>query len=490
MILSQQVMNSVKNFLFNNIGTRQTIVKNFIWLSTGVTASKIVRSLMMIYAARILGVEQYGIFTYVLSFAAIFNIFSDIGLTGILTRDLTKNSQKKEYLATSLCIKLVLIFVTIILVSFVSPIFSNIESAINLMYIAAFLLAFDSIRNFLYAIYRSENRMQFEAILELITEILITIVGFYIIFRISDEKLFLAGYAVASGIGMLLTMLFLRRSLVGVMRFFDKKLVPVILKSAWPFAFMGVFGVLMTNIDSVIIGSILSINDLGVYAAAQKPTTLLYMIPTFLYTSLLPFFSKFSVSDEKSKTQVLIRKSVTASLCVALPIVFCGIVVAEPLLNVVYGAEYSGAAVVFKILLLALLFVFPGTILSATLLADNKQNILLRSSVVGAVLNVSLDLILIPRFGIVGSAIATLIAQAGLNLIFFIEIGRHYKTVTFSDSFKIIISSILVALITFIMVSKSFPLLFIIPAAIGLYFIFLVAAKEEILNDFVKSLRS
>ena len=99
-------MEKIKNFFLQNQGIRQTIVKNFIWLSTGTTISRVIRSLMIIYAARVLGTEHYGVFSYALGLTAIFNIFSDIGLTGILTRELVKRTEKKEYLATSLGIKL------------------------------------------------------------------------------------------------------------------------------------------------------------------------------------------------------------------------------------------------------------------------------------------------------------------------------------------------------------------------------------------------
>src|SRR3989344_5300270 len=293
-------MEKIKNFLFKNHNARQTVMKNTFWLSSSIIISRIVRSLVIIYAARVLGTEGYGIFSYAMSFAAIFNIFSDIGLSGLLTRELVKRSEKKEYLSTSFALKMALVVLTTVLIAFISPFFTNIADAKPLMIIMAALIAFDSIRNFLFSISRAENRMQFEATFEIITEIFITSICFIILARAPSAYNFAVGYALASGLSMLIALISLRTYLSGILTYFRKELILPILSSAWPFAVMGVFGVFLTNIDSVIIGYFMPVSDLGLYAAAQKPISMFYLIPGFLYTSLFPFISKFiKDADEK-----------------------------------------------------------------------------------------------------------------------------------------------------------------------------------------------
>ncbi len=71
-------MEKIRKFLFVNSSIKQTIIKNIVWLSGGVTISRILRSLVIIYAARILGTEGYGIFSYAISFAAILNVIFHI----------------------------------------------------------------------------------------------------------------------------------------------------------------------------------------------------------------------------------------------------------------------------------------------------------------------------------------------------------------------------------------------------------------------------
>ena len=227
-------MKKIKEFLFENKNIRQTIIKNTIWVSSSITLSRVVRSLVIIYAARVLGTEGYGIFSYAMSFAAIFNIFSDIGLSGLLTRELVKRSEKKEYLSTSFALKMALVVLTTVLIAFISPFFTNIADAKPLMIIMAALIAFDSIRNFLFSISRAENRMQFEATFEIITEIFITSICFIILARAPSAYNFAVGYALASGLSMLIALISLRTYLSGILTYFRKELILPILSSAWP----------------------------------------------------------------------------------------------------------------------------------------------------------------------------------------------------------------------------------------------------------------
>lgn len=476
-------MKKIKKFLFVNSSIKQTIIKNIVWLSGGVTVSRILRSLVIIYAARILGTDGYGVFSYAISFAAIFNVFSDIGLSGLLTRELIRRDDKKEYLATSLVLKTTLVILTTIFIAFISPLFTNIVEAKPIMIIMALLVGFDSMRGFLFAISRSENRMQFEATVEIITEIFITITGLLILFKIPSLENFTLGYMLSSGAGLILVLFLVKDYIANTFSNFRKELVKTILKSAWPFAFIGFFGIFMTNIDSIIVGFLKSTTDLGLLAAAQKPISMLYLIPGLLYTTLFPFISKFSKDKEEDKLSKLVKTSLIASIGLALPIVFGGIIVAGPLINVIYGYEYIGAVLTFQILLLTLLPIFPGMILSSTLLAEDKQKIFVKSSITGAIINVTLDLILIPVYGIVGSAIATLCAQIAVNSIFLIEVRKNHNINIFTDTRKMFLAVFVMCILVFLMKTLSWPLILIIFIASVVYFGILLLLKDKIIKD-------
>jgi O-antigen/teichoic acid export membrane protein len=476
-----------KNFLFQNTNAKQTIIKNFFWLSFGVSLSKILKSIVIIYAARILGVGGYGVFTYALSFAAIFNIFSDIGLSNLLTRDLIKKDDKKSYLATALSIKIILSLGTIIFIGFVAPMFTNIQEAKDLMLITAILITFDGLRNFLFSIYRSANKMQFEAILEILTEIIITISCITVLFKHPSVMNFSLAYMVASGIGFIITIITTSKYLSNTMKNFKKGLLIPIIKSALPFTVVGIFGVLMTNIDSVIIGFLRPVQDLGLFGAAQRPISIIYLIPGFMYTALLPFFSKFA--KDKDKLVKFTEKSIIISLGLALPIVIGGAILAKPIINVIYGYNFIESANVFSILLITMIPIFPGTILSAILLAKDKQKVFIRSTFYGAIINIAFDFLLIPKYGIEGSAFATVLAQLTANGILFFEIKKEMNLNIMNKFKKIILSLIVMTVSTFILKLYKFPLIIIFASSVFTYFILLILLKEEIIDD-IKLIKS
>src|SRR3989344_6231976 len=143
------IWSRVKKFLFINANPRQTVLKNVFWLGLSNFGGRLIRASLIIYAARVLGTEGYGVFSYALGIAGFFSVFSDIGISGILTREVARHPQvAKEYISTSLIMKMVLICLSVLIIIFVAPHFTKIQAAIPLLYFAALLLAFDGLRDF------------------------------------------------------------------------------------------------------------------------------------------------------------------------------------------------------------------------------------------------------------------------------------------------------------------------------------------------------
>src|SRR5712691_9142536 len=96
---------------------------------------------------------------------------------------------------------------------------------------------------------------------------------------------FTFAYTFGTGIGMVATLYALRHELGGIFSNFSKQLTGYIVRSAWPFAVAAVMGTLMLNTDILIIGSLLSITDVGLYSAGQRIVQLLYLLPSVMTTS-------------------------------------------------------------------------------------------------------------------------------------------------------------------------------------------------------------
>ncbi len=438
----------------NYTSLKQTLLKNTFWLTAGTIVSRIIRAVLIIYAARILGADGYGVISYALSLAAFFGIFTDIGLSSLLTRESAKNPDKiSAYLSTTFYLKLAMLAATVVIMIIASPLFTKTAGAIPLIPVMAVLLVFDSLRTFGFSITRAKNKMEWEAGLTIATDVFITGLGLITLLNAPRPMPLAYAYTASAGLGFLLVFFVLRNQLKGLLTRFDKALVKPIMTKAWPFAVMGLLGGFMINIDMIIIGIFRSAGELGLYAAAQRPIQLLYLFPSLLAASVFPILSKLVHENHFEAVKRVMEKSITAALAAALPLTVGGIIIARPLINLFFGAEYNDATFTFQLLLTTVLLVFPGTIIGNVIFACDKQKIFIISTGIGATTNVVLDLILIPAYGISGSAIATIISQILVNFINWSYLKKINDFATLPHIFKISLATSAMGIATFTLLS-------------------------------------
>ncbi|RME57690.1 flippase [Candidatus Parcubacteria bacterium] len=472
----------VKSLLLTNRGIRQTVLKNTFWLFAGNVGSKLLRAALIIYAARILGTSEYGIFSYVVSLAGFFSLFSDIGLSPLLTRESVKNKERaREYIATTLFIKLGILIATVLFTVLVAPTFVTLPQARNLIPIAAILLAFDSIRAFGFAIVRAQNRMQIEATYIILTDIFITGISIPAISLVPASATLAMTYTIGSGIGSLLLFWKLRKYFKNIISSFNKRLIGYILGSAWPFAVIALLGAFMLNIDTIILGWFRSAHEIGLYGAAQRPVQLLYVFPSLFTASLFPIISKLVQAQATPKLKKVLETAITAMMGFAIPVAIGGILLGKQIIALLFGPAYLPATPTFQLLLVTILAVIPGGIVNNSIFAYNRQRVFIVSTIAGALTNVVLDLLLIPPYGIAGSAVATIISQ-------FIVVSYNWMQLKRINPFhilphipKIVTASLAMALFTSALASLHIHILINIPISIAFYLGTLFLLKERLL---------
>lgn len=401
----------LKKFLFENSTLRQTILKNTFWMSFGQIASRLIRAVVIIYAARILGAAGYGVFSYALSLAGFFTIFSDIGLTPFLTRESAKAPElRMTYIATSFTLKLCLVAINSIIILVAVPFITKMPGAIPLLPFLIVLFAFDSIRDFSFAVTRSIQKMETEAGINILTNIAILAFGLGALFFFGTAKALMIAYTVGTGIGMIIGLWTLRSYFHKFWTSFSKAHVKPILLEAWPFGVSALLSTIMLNTDTIMLGAMRTEAEVGYYSAAQRIISILYLIPGFLSVSVFPVMAQLAIKNKERFVGVL-EKALRAVLLVAFPIALGGAVLASPLILFIFGKEYLPAAVTLQILLFNVFFVFPGSIINNGIFAFGKQKQLLVAFAIGGIGNVILNFLLIPTFGIAGSAAATIVTQ-------------------------------------------------------------------------------
>jgi O-antigen/teichoic acid export membrane protein len=472
----------LKSLLLENQSLKQTILKNTFWITFGQLTSRLIRSVLIIYAARLLGASEYGIFSYALTVAGFFSVFADIGLTPLLTREGAKNPElRKAYLGTALFIKLGFVALSSLIILFGAPLVTKPKAVAELFRIVVFLFAFDSLRDFLFGLTRALEKMEIEAGVNIFTNFSILALGGAALMFQPSTKLLLLGYTAGSGLGLLALAWTLKSHTQKIWRYFNRSLVKPILTEAWPFALLGLLNMILLNTDMLMLGVLRTPAEVGYYSAAQKVITILYLLPGFLTVSLFPTFSRLASRDNETFSRLL-EKALAGSLLIALPITIGGVITADNIIQFLFGNEYMPAARTFQILMLTLILVALGVPVANAIFAFNKQKRFLIYTSVGALSNIIFNLVLIPPYGIAGAAVATVLAYLLANAFNWHTMRKiNYFTILPYLS-KILLASLITAVEIVVLKIMSIPFLLILSLSIITYFLVLRMCKEPLLK--------
>ncbi len=177
-----------------------------------------------------------------------------------------------------------------------------------------------------------------------------------------------------------------------------------------PFAAVAVLGAVRYSFDVVLIGLLLGGVQAGLYSAPYRILTFLISIAAAYLTSLLPALVQSHVSDP-ARGDRLVNGSIRIMAIFVLPVAVGGTILAEDVVTLLFGPAFERSADAFRVLIWALVPLCLGGGYRILLRASNRQSSEMRAVAWSAGTNVALNLVLIPRAGLVGAATATLVGE-------------------------------------------------------------------------------
>jgi PST family polysaccharide transporter len=192
---------------------------------------------------------------------------------------------------------------------------------------------------------------------------------------------------------------------------FDRSRSAILLKHCWPLALAGVSVIIYMKSGQLLIGGMLGDRALGFYSAAIKVPESAYFIPMVLDSSLLPGMLT-RMKEGRAVYEESIRRYMRASVCVALLICIPITLGAHIITRILYSRQYAESASVMAVYSWSLPFIFLGVARAQYLLNEKKNSLTLFFSILGLISNLALNFVLIPVWGIMGAAIATVASQA------------------------------------------------------------------------------
>ena len=249
-----------------------------------------------------------------------------------------------------------------------------------------------------------------------------------------------------------------------------------------------------TNLDSVMLGSYGSKYALGIYSAASKMIHLILGIITSLGAVLLPRISNYISEKKEEEIKIILEKTFSFLIALIIPSILGLYFTGNEIIRLFAGKEYIEAVITLKILSLIILFIgFSNFVGIQILYPRGEENKVFYSVLIGAIVNFSLNLFLIPKYLQNGAAIATCIAEF-MVIVVQIYLGNKYLNFKIFNlnNFKFIISScIMGALLYFIQDFKVNILMSLIIKIIlgsGSYILVLLILKEENLYEIIEKI--
>jgi len=414
--------------LFENKGLRQIILKNTFWLAVSELVSRGLGLVLIVYVIRILGAEEYGKFAFALAFVSMLVIFADFGIPTTVTREFSKGKENENEFASIVVLKL-LLSAGVIIVMFGVSFFVAPDPVIQkLIWI---LSPFALISNFFLLIYgflQARQRMEYQALLQIGQSVLLSSVGFYVILNFPSVENISYAYMVANAIALMAMLVFFHFCVFRLKISWDIVVVKKFIHLSWPLALTAIFASLFVNIDSIMLGYFNQIIETGWYNAAFKIIGAVMIPATLIGTSFYPTLSK-SFRESQERLHSVLNFQIEIMIILALPIVVGGLLLAPQIINFFYGATFAPATPAFQILILMVGFMFIYVPFYLVLLASNQQKKVFWITFTGAVINIFLNFILIPRYSLYGAAVAILAAYVAILMLVIEVVGR---TLSFS----------------------------------------------------------
>lgn len=477
------------NLVLSTMSDAKIVAKNFVLLYAGELVGQFLSFFLVIAIARYLGDIGLGKYSFAFSFVSIFLILADMGLPTLITKQVAKDKKlAKFHLTSTFTLKLVLNIAAFALTIISIFLVRKDYETIFLVALAALAMFFFNLGGVYRAVFQAYEIMKYEAFLKIVERIVAAGLGIFLLYKGYGILALFAVFILSNAVYYFAIYALAKTKISSVSLSINRDLWKKTIKESMPFWLTLIFLTLYFRIDVVMLTFMKGFQDTGWYTAAVKIIEVITRIPFLLNIAVFPALAKLS-SLSRDKTMFLFKKSFYYMVLLALPIATGLFLLADRIVLYAYSSAFSNSAVALQVLAASLIFVFVNYLMGYLLNAIDRQKLFTLAVSVTALLNIVLNLLLIPRYSYIGAAYATLISEIiSFALLYYFTMKNDFRIGILSAIAKPAIANI--AVIVVVLYFKSLHLAAIAGLAAISYFavMFLIKGidKEDI--GIVKSL--
>ncbi|MDI6645195.1 MAG: flippase [Methanobacteriaceae archaeon] len=464
------------------MNTVQKIAKNTILLSISQIITYALGFVFIMYSARYLGVEDFGILSFALAFSGIMMLFADLGLSTLMIREVSRDKNLTEkYIKNILSLKIILLSFTL-LSSFIIILIMgyNIE-IIKITVLITLYSLFSSLSIMFYSLFQAHEKLEYQSLGQVLNQSLLLLGAFFLIFNKIDIMGFALLYFIVGLIVFSYNFTVCRCRYVLPKMEIDLDFWKKLIKKALPLSILIIFSSIAFRIDIVLLSMLDSNTAVGIYSAAYRLIEILIFLPTVFVASIYPVVSRFHVSSQESLKKAY-KTSFKYLTFLGLPIATGVTLLADKIILLIYGSQFAGSVIALKILIWAIPLIFLTYFSGTIVISINKQNIAVKIFLLSMIINVVLNTIFIPYFSFYAASIITIITElTELSLFSFFLFKLICNVQIKKIIIKPIIASLVMGLFIFYMDMNLYLQIF---TATCIYFFTLLILKTFSDEDF------
>jgi O-antigen/teichoic acid export membrane protein len=465
------------------LSTIKRLAKNTGVLFVAQILSYILGFLYLMYTARYLGPAAYGILSFAMAFTVIFGIMADLGLSQFVVREVSRNkSLASKYLGNALVLKIIASLFTFILVVIAINLLDYPKNTINVVYLIALYVLINSFSQIFCAIFQSYEKMEYMAIGTVLNGFLLITLAFIGIKYKMDVTFFASVYLMSS------ILIFSYYLIICTLKFVRPKLKfnfnfwKIMLSESLFFVLAMGFTEIYFNIDSVMLSLMVGNEAVGFYNAAYKLIFILLFIPSTVIVSIFPLMSQHHESA-KNLLKEEFEKLFRYLIILALFLFVFGFLFADKMILMIYGNAFIPSIMALQILICVIPIIFITYLFGNLLGAINKQRVVAVITGICAIINITFNLFLIPKFSYYGASVATVLTEIVVFIFYFIYISRFFHKISIKENIiKPILVALILAIVIFIILYINWILAFITGLVIYVPLLYLmkVIGKEDV----------
>lgn len=456
------------------------IFKNTTYVAFGNIILKLLNFLFSIYVIRSLGDSRFGQYSIVLGFVGLVQIVAELGISQFIMREISRDkSLAKKYFWNLVSLRLILAFLGIMVITQAARIIGyNPQLVFGIfLYSVTFIPA--AFTEPLNSLLTAHEKFGLLTIINIIGQIFFMLFGAIFMF-LGFSYIWLI---VASLISFLPNLLISFRAVKknGVIDF-PFKLSPEIwwkiIKSGLPFGMISLALSIDFSVDTFMLSFYVPDNQVGWYNVAYGLLRSFLFIFVAFNKVIVPSLTKIYDTEPETVNRWYFR-TIKFYIILAIPFSTGGMLLALPLFNSLYTPEYLPAAIVFQVIIWGAAFLLFSSFCGQITTITSKENLAMKIYGLSAIFNVMMNLIMIPRFGIMGAAFITVLTDIFIAALFFVVLKKAMQLPpVFTFIFRSILAASIMGIILWCLKSNNFLLL----VGFGIIIYFISASALKVLD--------